>query len=118
MSFQIVKYVERLAEDKCQEIVDDITRTMIGEAPVYTGEVKSSIRADRISKWKWRIGPHTDHDYWAEYGNHANNADGRIHPVRKKALAFTTNHGERVVTGSVRPHKGSHFVRKTADKYR
>ena len=118
MIINIVKYVENLCEDKCLEIVKDIESTMIANAPVYTGEVKGSIRSNRIGKWRWEIGPHTDHDYWAEYGNHANNADGRIHPTEAKALVFTTNTGKKVVAGSVRPHKGSRFVHKTASKFR
>lgn len=118
MTHNIVKYIENLCEDKCLEIVKDIEATMIANAPVYTGEVKRSIRSDRISKWKWEIGPNTDHDYWAEYGNHANSDDGRIYPRKARALAFTTNRGEKVITGSVRPHKGSRFVHKTASKFR
>lgn len=96
-----------------------IERTMKRNAPVYTGAVKRSIKAVKVGKRHWVIAPHTDHDYYAEYGNHANSADGMIHPTHARAMTIHGKSGKVVaIRKAVRPHKGSHFVEKTVSKYK
>lgn len=107
-----------IIDAKAEKIVQRIEKTLIAEAPVYTGKVKRSIRTDRVNEDHWVIAPHTDHDYWAEYGNHANSSDGRIHPTKKKRLKWVDKYGKTHYADSVRPHEGSHFVRNTVMKYK
>ena len=107
-----------IVDERAEEIVEDIYTTMLANAPVYTGAVMRSINIQHTGKYRWFIGPHTDHDWYAEKGNHANRGDGYIHPVHAKALAFRTKYGEKVIAKKVRPHKGSKFVEKTANRFR
>lgn len=117
MSIMIVKRIEEIGERRCEQIVKEIEVTMRANAPVYTGRVLRSIKIERVGKWRWFIGPHTDHDYWAEYGNHANHPDGLIH-AKRGYMRWVTPQGKIVETKTVRPHKGSRFVHKTASKFR
>lgn len=103
-------------EEEAEKIVNEIYGTMIAEAPVYTGKVKGSITIIRTGKFTWFIGPHTDHDYYAEYGN--NKKGAYIYPKDAKALHFYTLDGVEHFASKVRSHKGSRFVKKTADKFR
>lgn len=120
----LVKQFRIIVMERAEKKVNDVYRTMVENAPVYTGELKKSIRIERTGKYSWFIGPHTDHDYWAEHGNHANHPDGYIYAKAligkkgAKALAFTTNKGKKVVTSRVRPHKGSKFVEKTYKQHK
>ncbi len=114
MTHNLVAHIERICEEKCMEIVNDIDATMRANAPVYTGRVLHSIRVTRIGKWKWEIGPHTDHDYWAEYGN----ATHGPYIEKPYAMRWVTPQGRKVATRKVRTHEGSHFVRETAKQIR
>lgn len=103
---------------KVEEVVQRVHATLVNESPVYTGEVKRSITTQKVGEGHWVVAPHTDHDYWAEYGNHANSSDGRIHPTKKKRLKWVDKYGKTHYADSVRPHEGSHFVRNTVMKYK
>lgn len=115
-TYNIVARVEKLCEEVCLERVREIEATMRANAPVYTGKVLQSIRTDRVGKWRWYIGPHTDHDYWAEEGN--NKHGPYIYPRNGRVMSWVDPQGRRIVASRVRSHEGSHFVKKTADKYR
>lgn len=110
--------VHNLIEEKALEIVGQIEAEMRANAPVYTGKLITTIRTDRVGKWKWFIGPHTDYNYFAEYGNHANHPDGYIHKKNPHGMKWVDNQGRVHFAQKVRPHKGSRFVEKTASKYK
>lgn len=114
----LVQEAETIINNRLHEIATDVYHTMIAEAPTYTGDVMRSIDIRRMGRYWYRIAPHTDHDWYAEHGNHANHPDGYIH-AKGRGMRITAPDGS--VTGyrkKVRPHKGSHFVSNTAKKFR
>lgn len=114
----LVDQLNKIIESEAIKFVEQVEAEMRANAPVYTGHLKITIHTERVEKWKWIIAPDTDYDYYAEYGNHANNRDGYIHPTHGKAMKWVDNQGRVHFATKVRPHKGSKFVEKTASKYR
>lgn len=110
--------LDKIIESEAIKFVEQVEAEMRANAPVYTGKLISTIRTERVKKWKWIIAPDTDYDYYAEYGNHANNRDGYIHPTHgRKAMKWVDNQGRVHFATKVKPHEGSKFVKKTASKY-
>lgn len=115
---------KHIMEKRAEEVVREVEATLRAEAPVYTGKLLASIRTEKVGEWHWVIAPHVknkngeNYAYWAEEGSKPNGADGRIHAVNGKALKWVDPQGRVHYAESVRPHKGTHFVRKTVEKYR
>lgn len=110
--------VHNLIEEKALEIVGQIEAEMRANAPVYTGHLITTIRTDRVGKWKWFIGPHTDYNYFAEYGNNAGGERTYIYPKGDYPLRWTDKYGNKHKSMYVKAWEGSHFVKETAKKFK
>jgi len=117
-TISLMDQLDQIIESDALKFVEKVEAELRANAPVYTGKLISTIKTTRLGKWKWWIGPDTDYDWYAEHGNHANAEDGKIHPVRANALAWIDNQGRKHVRSWVSPYEGSHFVEKTAKKYK
>lgn len=116
--------LKRYIQTSVQNLAKEVEATMRSNAPVYNGELIASIRTTRVNDYHYKVGPHTDHDYWAENGNggfggyiepgHVMrwvDAQGRHHA----AMRVRTYSATRYADGTRR--KGQ-YAKRTVDKYR
>ena len=118
----IVADLERFLKDSLKDFAQEVEATMRGNAPVYNGELIASIKTTKVSEFHYQVGPHTDHDWWAENGNGAPgviapghlmkwvDAQGRPHAASK----VRRYSAERYADGTKR---NGHYAKKTVDKY-
>ena len=126
MAVNIEKQANNIIEASLNRVlIPQIVRTMKKNAPVYTGRLRDSIRAEKVGKWHWIVAPHVvnsrgeDYAYYAEHGNHANSSDGLIHVKNAKWMPITDKDGSlQGFAKAVKPHKATNFVKNTAEKYR
>lgn len=121
----IVADLERFLKDNLKDFAKDVEKTMKENAPVYHGELKDSIWTTKVDDYHYQVGPHTDHDWWAENGN--NQGGAYIYPQNGKVLVWHDQNGgkhvaryvstysaERYAKGGERKGK---YAKKTVDKY-
>ena len=115
---------KRLIELRAGQKVEKIRQDLENNAPSWSGNLKKNIKTVKTGWGTWEIFPDVDYAWYAENGNHANSPDGLIHkkgygnggmPITAKGDSSRTAIAYRK---AVRPHKGSHFVRNTASKYK
>lgn len=114
---------DEIISRRLNEFAEDVYQTMKGEAAGHraSGKLYSGIRKVKTGPYSYFVGVYSSdvpYAYYAEYGNHANGPDGRIHPTNKSALTLKT--GNKVIgyAKSVKPSSGTHFVRNTRSKYK
>ena len=104
----LTKWLASFSQEVLRTYAKRIEADMFGFANVRTGAMRESIRAVQIDKHTYFIGPHVPYAKYADQGR------GEVKPVRKKALKFADGTFHQYA----RAYKGSHFVRKTANKYK
>lgn len=107
----LVKHVNEIAERTIEEYADRIAGEMKANAPVKSGTLKGSISVEYISPTERFIGSDLEYAKWVENGR------GEIFPKYAKALKFEAN-GKTIFAKHAKAYKGSHFVRKTANKFK
>lgn len=104
----LTKWLDEIAQEKLEEYAHKIKDDMYSLANKRTGRLRESISITQIDKRTYFIGPHVDYAIYADQGR------GEVRPVRRKALRYADGSFHQYS----RPYKGSHFVRKTAEKYK
>lgn len=118
----IVADLEKFLSKNLADFAQKVEATMRENAPVYNGKLLASIKTTKVNAFHYQVGPHTDHDWWAENGNGAPgviapghlmkwvDAQGRPHA----AMSVRRYSAEKYADGT--PRKG-HYAKNTVDKY-
>ena len=122
----IVADLEKFLAKNLADFAQKVEATMRENAPVYNGKLIASIKTTKVNAFHYQVGPHTDHDWWAENGNDQGGA--YIEPKNASVLVWYDQHGgkhaskyvstysaERYGDGRT-PRKG-HYAKNTVDKY-
>lgn len=127
----LVETVQAITKRHMLELAETIEREMKAEASKHkasnhapTGAAAASIHIEEedeahIFVGAWASFSITGNDggthlYYMDQGNRANGADGRIHPIRAKALRLR----DGTIKDSVRPYSGRGFIAKIAARHR
>jgi hypothetical protein len=84
----------------------------------WTGRLASTIEAEKIAKYAWKIGPNTNRANYAEW---VESGRGPVTPKNAEYLRFKIGRGKKarwVTTKYVKAFAGYFYVRDSVKKYR
>lgn len=119
----IHKWVEDIVERELQEKAREIQHEMVYQINsnrnpdnIHTGHLARSVQIERLSNHTYFIGPTLEYAKWYDDGRNAIKVPNARHPGTK-AMKFSTTKGT-FVRSAVGGYGGSHFVKKTASKFK
>lgn len=116
MTVHLVDNVMKMIDEQAEKIVEDIVQTMKDNAPVDSGQMRDSISAKKVGKYRWIISTHatrpaTNTSPAFEYPARIELGQ-TVYPTKAKALWF---HGRWHKKSAA--SKKSGFAKKTVSKY-
>lgn len=113
-SRSIEAVIRKIMKEQLSDIADDGLDILKDCTPRVTGELAGSMYKEQTGDDTYFVGTDEgtcEHARWANTGNHANGANGKIVPTHSSAL--NTPWGPRA---HVSPYNGSNFTTKAAQK--